>query len=97
MPLKTLIGLAADTNTEKNINMKKDIKKYECEYNLVEEWTVCDRKSESIEAHPQHHVIRRVIAVAPAAAVKKSDHSLLAEHHTAATQRQTSGICKTDV
>lgn len=72
-----------------NICDRERHKKYECEYNLVEEWTVCNRKSKSIEAHSQHHVIRRIVAVAPAAAVKKLDHSLPAEHHTAATQRQT--------
>lgn len=57
-------------------------------YNLVEEGTVCDGKPESIEAHPKHHIIRRVIAVALAAAVEESDHSLSAEHHAAATQTE---------
>lgn len=66
----------------------------ECEYNLVEEWTVRDRKSESIEAHSQHHVIRCVIAVALAATVKQPDNSLPAEHHAAATQRRTSETWK---
>lgn len=43
-----------------------------------------DGKSKSIQAHPQHHVVRRVIAVAPAAAVEEPRHSLSAEHHAAA-------------
>lgn len=54
---------------------------YECERNLVEERAVCDRKSQSVEAHSQHHVIWSVVAVALTAAVKKTDHSLPAEHH----------------
>lgn len=62
----------------------------ECENYLVEKWTVRDRKSESIEAHSQHHVIRCVIAVALAATVKQLDNSLPAEHHAAATHRRTS-------
>lgn len=64
----------------------------ESENNLMEEWTVCDRKSKSIEAHSQHHVIWRIIAVALAAAVKKLDDSLPAEHHTAATWTDTRNI-----
>lgn len=50
---------------------------------------MCDRKSEGIEAHSQHHVIRGIIAVALAAALKKLDHSLPAEHHAAATHKET--------
>lgn len=63
---------------------------------LMEEWTVCDRKSESVEAHSQHHVVRSVITVALTAAVKKSDHSLPAEHHAAATHtHKTQNRCTT--
>lgn len=51
----------------------------------MEEGTVRGRKSESIEAHPQHHVVRGIITVAFAAAVDKLNHSLPAEHHAAAT------------
>lgn len=43
-----------------------------------------DGKSKSIQAHSQHHVVRRIVAVAPAAAVEEPRHSLSAEHHAAA-------------
>lgn len=43
-----------------------------------------DGKSESVQAHSQHHVVWSVVAVALAAAVKKSGHGLPAEHHSAA-------------
>lgn len=43
-----------------------------------------DGKSKSIQAHSQHHVVRRIITVAPAAAVEEPRHSLSAEHHAAA-------------
>lgn len=63
-----------------------------CDSNLVEEGTVCDRKSKSIEAHSQHHVIWGIITVALTAAVQKPNHSLPAEHHPAATHTHTSHI-----
>lgn len=53
-------------------------------YNLVEKRAVRDRKSKRVQAHSQHHVVRRVITVAPAAAVEEPRHSLSAEHHAAA-------------
>lgn len=43
-----------------------------------------DRKSKRVQAHSQHHVVRRIITVAPAAAVEEPHHSLPAEHHAAA-------------
>lgn len=55
-----------------------------CKHNLVEKRAVGDRKSKSIQAHSQHHVVRRIITVAPAAAVEEPRHSLSAEHHAAA-------------
>lgn len=70
------------------LHTKKNVL-WEYDYNLVEERTMCDRKSKSIEAHAQHHVIWRVIAVALAATLKKSHHSFPAEHHTAATHKHT--------
>lgn len=48
-----------------------------------------DRKSKSVQAHSQHHVVRRIIAVAPAAAVEEPHHSLSAEHHAAAQGTDT--------
>lgn len=53
-------------------------------YNLVEKRAVCDRKSKCVQTHSQHHVIRCIITVAPAAAVEEPCHSLPAEHHAAA-------------
>lgn len=48
---------------------------------------MCDGKSESVEAHSQHHVIGSVVAVALAAAFKESQHSFPAEHHPAAAPK----------
>lgn len=51
----------------------------------MEEGAVSDRKSKRVEAHSQHHVIRRIITIALTAALKESGHCLPAEDH-AATQ-----------
>lgn len=53
----------------------------------MEERTVRDRESQSVEAHSQHHVVRRVVAVAPAAAPEELHHGLPAEHHPAESNR----------
>lgn len=53
----------------------------------MEERTVRDRESQSVEAHSQHHVVRRVVAVAPAAALEELHHGLPAEHHPAESNR----------
>lgn len=60
-----------------------------CKHNLVEQRAVRDRKSKSIQAHSQHHVVRRIITVAPAAAVEEPRHRLSAEHHAAAPRTDT--------
>lgn len=54
---------------------------------LVEERTVRDREAQGVEAHSQHHVVRRVVAVAPAAALEELHHGLPAEHHPAENNR----------
>lgn len=49
---------------------------------LMEERAVCHRDPQAAEAHPQDHVVGRVVAVAATLAGEKSPEGLSAEDHS---------------